>query len=71
MSMALIPVKAPNGIGCLNSPAGTRYAEMVDGRLVIKMGWAEFRDLITSPNNGHLWQDLNPDLVRQLSDFRL
>jgi hypothetical protein len=65
-----IAVCVPDGISCILTVTDqVRFAERLDGQLVIKMGWADFARLVRSRDGGHRWAEQNPALVQQLASF--
>jgi hypothetical protein len=66
-----IAVVTPAGISCILTAADkVLYAEFIDGRPAIKMGWPDFSRLVRSPNGGHLWANANPGLLQQLQTLK-
>jgi hypothetical protein len=56
----LPPVNVPAGIGCVIITGRTVYADVVDGRRVMKLTAGEVRSLAT---HNQAWTELNPELL--------
>jgi hypothetical protein len=61
-------VSVPEGISCVYTMSGiTRVTETVDGRQIIRMTTAEFRNLLSGGTMGQQWALANPEIMRQLA----
>jgi hypothetical protein len=72
-----VPVNVPDDLGGILTSTGSYiFAEIVDGKRVIKMPWGDFHALVTARRNSSsrhppdILATMNPELLLQLSNFR-
>lgn len=67
----MITVFAPGEVSRIEmadrSDGRSYIVRIADGRRVVDLLETDFVKLYTARNSGQAWQDLNPELVRQLS----